>query len=55
MGENGSSSLSSDIQNIFQGEDDNKVKARLRERVLRFWLAIVGHPVVLKMQEKYDS
>lgn len=36
------------------GESDPKdERGRMRERALRFWLAAVGHPVVLKMQEKY--
>lgn len=52
MGE--TSGNGAEIQNVFQGLTEAQQKAKMRERVLRFWLAAVGNPVVLKMQEKYE-
>ena len=38
---------------LFEGLSEQQRNAKLRERMLRFWLSAVGHPVILKMQEKY--
>lgn len=41
--------------NLFEGLTEGQQNAKLRERVLRFWIAAIGHPVVLKLQEKYGK
>eukprot|EP00026_Physarum_polycephalum_P014013 Phypoly_transcript_14479.p1 GENE.Phypoly_transcript_14479~~Phypoly_transcript_14479.p1 ORF type:complete len:109 (+),score=18.32 Phypoly_transcript_14479:384-710(+) len=42
---------SNDPQTIFEGLSTEQSNAKMRERMLSFWLAAIGHPVVLKMQE----